>query len=272
VPATYNILAVSFADSTATPGAVSFTIDSGLSACLGGYTDEQFIADIRVAHSKGQKVVISIGGELGQLTVNSDSIATTFANSVYSLMQRFGFDGVDIDLEHGISPTHMSKALHMLAARAPGVIITTAPQTLDMQNTQSPYFQLSLLIKDILTMSNTQYYNSGTMLGCDGKVYAVGSVDFLTALACTQLQGGLNANQLGLGLPASPSGAGSGYVSPTIVANALRCIATGTNCGSFKMSTTYPSFRGAMTWSINWDASNGYQFANTVGAALAALP
>jgi len=27
-----------------------------------------------------------------------------------------------------------------------------------------------------------------------------------------------------------------------------------------------------MTWSINWDASNGYQFANTVSPVLRALP
>jgi chitinase len=30
--------------------------------------------------------------------------------------------------------------------------------------------------------------------------------------------------------------------------------------------------RGAMTWSINWDASNGYAFANTVGPHLDTLP
>jgi chitinase len=27
-----------------------------------------------------------------------------------------------------------------------------------------------------------------------------------------------------------------------------------------------------MTWSINWDASNGYAFANAVGGHLATLP
>ena len=60
-----------------------------------------------------------------------------------------------------------------------------------------------------------QYYNSGSMLGCDGKVYSQGTVDFLTALACIQLQGGLRPDQVGLGLPASPERPGSGYVSPT---------------------------------------------------------
>src|SRR6185312_4861644 len=45
VPTKYNVIAVSFADATGTPGAVGFTLDSGLSSQLGGYTDAQFKAD-----------------------------------------------------------------------------------------------------------------------------------------------------------------------------------------------------------------------------------
>lgn len=86
------------------------------------------------------------------------------------------------------------------------------------------------------------------MLGCNGGVYAQGGVDFITALACIQLQGGLRADQIGIGLPATPSGAGSGYVAPTIVVNALNCITTGRQCGSYKYTATYPNLRGAMTY------------------------
>jgi chitinase len=123
---------------------------------------------------------------------------------------------------------------------------------------------LALNIKDILTIVNMQYYNSGTMNGCDQGVYAQGTENFLTALACIQLQGGLRADQVGLGLPASGSAAGGGYMSPSTVNAGLDCLAKGTNCGTFHPSAAYPSIRGAMTWSINWDASNGYAFANTV--------
>ena len=141
-----------------------------------------------------------------------------------------------------------------------------------MQSTSGDYFQLALDIKNILTLVNMQYYNSGTMLGCDGNVYAEGTENFLTALACIQLQGGLRPDQIGLGLPASTSAAGGGYVFPSVINAALDCLATGTNCGSFKPSTTYPTIRGTMTWSINWDASNGYNFANTVWPHLNTLP
>jgi len=270
VSSQYDIIAVAFADATSTPGAVSFTLDS---SGLGGYTVDQFKADIAAKHAAGKKVVISIGGQNGTISVSDSTSATNFANSVYSLMQTYGFDGVDIDLENGINATYMTQALRSLSSKAgSSLVITMAPQTIDMQSTSNAYFQTALNIKDILTVVNMQYYNSGTMLGCDGKVYGQGTVDFLTALACIQLQGGLSPSQVGLGLPASTSAAGSGYVSPTIVNNALDCLTAGTNCGTFKPSKTYPDLRGAMTWSTNWDAAAGSSWSNSVGAHVHALP
>lgn len=270
VPSAYDIIAVAFADATSTPGAVTFNLDS---AGLGGYTVDQFKADIRAKQAAGKKVVVSVGGQNGTVSVSDPTSATNFANSVYSLMQTYGFDGVDIDLENGLNATYMSQALRALSAKAgSSLVLTMAPQTIDMQSTSNTYFQTALNVKDILTVVNMQYYNSGSMLGCDGKVYSQGSVDFLTALACIQLEGGLSPSQVGLGLPASTSAAGSGYVSPTIVDNALDCLTRGTSCGSFKPSKTYPDLRGAMTWSTNWDAKSGNAWSNGVGAHVHGLP
>ncbi|MGW0857850.1 chitinase [Streptomyces sp. NPDC002690] len=270
VPSAYDIIAVSFADATSTPGAVSFTLDS---AGLNGYTVDQFKADIKAKQAAGKNVIISVGGEKGAVAVNSDASATAFADSVYSLMQTYGFNGVDIDLENGLNSTYMTKALRALSTKAgSGLVITMAPQTIDMQSTSGEYFKTALNVKDILTVVNMQYYNSGSMLGCDGKVYSQGSVDFLTALACIQLEGGLDASQVGLGVPASTRGAGSGYVAPSIVNAALDCLAKGTSCGSFKPAKTYPALRGAMTWSTNWDATAGNAWSSAVGAHVHALP
>jgi chitinase len=270
VQSQYDIIAVAFADAASTPGAVTFNLDS---AGLGGYTVDQFKSDIRAKQAAGKKVVISVGGERGTVAVNDAASAANFANSVYFLMQTYGFDGVDIDLENGLNATYMTQALRSLSAKAgPSLIITMAPQTIDMQSTSNSYFQTALNIKDILTVVNMQYYNSGSMLGCDGKVYSQGSVDFLTALACIQLEGGLAPSQVGLGLPASTRGAGSGYVSPSVVNNALDCLTKGTGCGSFKPSRTYPDLRGAMTWSTNWDATAGNAWSNAVGPHVHGLP
>jgi chitinase len=270
VQSAYDIIAVAFADATTTPGAVTFNLDS---AGLGGYTVDQFKADIRAKQAAGKKVIVSVGGERGTVAVNDAASAANFANSVYALMQTYGFDGVDIDLENGLNATYMTQALRSLSAKAgSSLIITMAPQTIDMQSTSNAYFQTALNIKDILTVVNMQYYNSGSMLGCDGKVYGQGSVDFLTALACIQLEGGLSPSQVGLGLPASTRAAGSGYVSPTVVNSALDCLTKGTGCGSFKPSRTYPDLRGAMTWSTNWDATAGNAWSGAVGPHVHGLP
>ncbi|MFE5616013.1 chitinase [Streptomyces sp. NPDC056470] len=269
VQAQYDIIAVSFADSTATPGQIVFNLDPAV-----GYASvADFKADVAAKKAAGKSVVISVGGEKGNVTINSDASATAFADSAYALMQEYGFNGVDIDLEHGINSTYLTKALRQLSAKAgSSMVLTMAPQTIDMQNTGTEYFKTALAVKDILTVVNMQYYNSGSMLGCDGKVYSQGSVDFLTALACIQLQGGLDASQVGLGVPASTRGAGSGYVDPSIVKNALDCLTRGTGCGSFKPSQTWPNLRGAMTWSTNWDATAGNAWSNAVGPHVHNLP
>ncbi|CAL9578069.1 Chitinase D [Streptomyces sp. enrichment culture] len=270
VPDEYDIIAVAFADATTTPGAVEFNLDS---AGLGGYTVDQFKADVAAKQAAGKKVIISVGGEKGTVGVSDSASATNFADSVWSVMQEYGFDGVDIDLENGLNPTYMTEALRALSAQAgPDMVLTMAPQTIDMQSTSGSYFETALNVKDILTVVNMQYYNSGTMLGCDGQVYAQGSVDFLTALACIQLENGLDPSQVGLGVPASSSAASSGYVDPTVVNDALNCLTQGTNCGSFKPSKTYPDLRGAMTWSTNWDATAGNGWSGAVGPHVHALP
>ncbi|MFE6150350.1 chitinase [Streptomyces sp. NPDC057889] len=269
VPSQYDIIAVSFADATSTPGQISFTLDPAV-----GYASAaDFKADIAAKQAAGKSVILSIGGEKGSVSVNSDASATAFADSAYSLMQQYGFDGIDIDLENGLNSTYMSKALHQLSAKAGAkLVLTMAPQTIDMQSTSGEYFKTALNVKDILTVVNMQYYNSGSMLGCDGKVYSQGSVDFLTALACIQLEGGLDPSQVGLGVPASTRGAGSGYVDPSVVNNALDCLTRGTGCGSFKPARTYPGLRGAMTWSTNWDATAGNAWSNSVGPKVHSLP
>jgi chitinase len=273
VPDEYDVVAVAFGNATTRAGEVTFQVDPELSTALGGYTDAQFKADIDALHAKGKKVILSVGGEKGAVQVSDGASAQLFADSVHGLMSQYGFDGVDIDLENGLNPTYMEQALRSLSAAAgPDLIITMAPQTIDMQSTGGSYFQLALKIKDILTVVNMQYYNSGSMLGCDQKVYAQGTVDFITALACIQLENGLRPDQVGLGLPAGTGAAGGGVVAPSVVNDALDCLAKGTGCGSFKPSRTYPDIRGAMTWSINWDATNGGGFAGTVGPHLDTLP
>ena len=269
VPASYDIVAVAFAEAVASPaGAVDFALDPALN-----YSEADFKADIAAIQAEGREVVISVGGEKGNVSIGDDASANAFADSILSLMDEYGFDGVDIDLEHGINAGALETAMRRIHASAgSGLVYTMAPQTIDFQSTSAGYYQLAVNTKDILTIVNMQYYNSGSMLGCDGQVYAQGDVDFLTAQACIQLEAGLAPSQVGLGLPAVPSAAGSGYVDPSMVNDALDCLSKLTNCGDFTPDRAYPGIGGAMTWSINWDATNGYNFADTVAGHFGSLP
>jgi chitinase len=272
VPAAYNLVAVSFGTATATPGQVAFSVGPDLGRALGGYTTAQFISDIRALHARGQEVILSTGGAGGTITVNDAAAARNFAGSVFTLMRQYGFDGVDVDLENGLDPDYMASALQQLAAKAPGAVITLAPQIPGMQSSSASYFQLALKIKRILTLVSTQYYNSGPIRGCNGKVYPPGTEDFLTAQACTLLAGGLSPGQISLSLPASPVAALNGYVGPWVVNDALDCLAGGIHCASYWPSTASPTIRGATDWSVNWDAANGYNYASTIAPHLGALP
>lgn len=269
VPDEYDLIAVAFGEATARPGEVTFRVDPELSDALGGYGDAQFKADLAALQAAGKKVILSVGGERGAIRVSDAASAQRFTDSVHALMTEYGFDGVDIDLEHGIDATYMEQALRQLRDLAgPDLIITMAPQTIDFQAPSYAYYQLALGIQDILTIVNMQYYNSGSMLGCDQQVYAQGTVDFLTAQACIQLQAGLDPDQVGLGLPAVPSAAGGGYQPADNVTAALDCLATASRCGAFVPNQPWGPIGGAMTWSVNWDATNGFEFANVVGSYL----
>lgn len=215
VPSQYDIIVLSFADmDPSKPGGVTFSVNPSLSSALGGYSNADLIADIQAKRAQGKKVIISIGGEQGNINLNNASPnVTNFVESMYGIITQFGLDGVDIDLEHGMNVANLTSAIRQLQQRVgSNFILTMAPQTIDMQNQNTSYMQLYNNLKDITSVINVQYYNSGCMLGRDGKCYSQGTVDFLTALSDLTLQW-VAPSQLGIGVPATPSAAG-GDMSP----------------------------------------------------------
>jgi chitinase len=53
---------------------------------------------------------------------------------------------------------------------------------------------------------------------------------------------------------------------------ALNCLTRLTQCGAIKPPVAYPTLRGVMTWSINWDRHDGSTFSKGVRSSLNALP
>ncbi|MBQ9887162.1 MAG: carbohydrate-binding protein, partial [Lachnospiraceae bacterium] len=276
VPTYYDLICVAFANSTTTAGRLTFDVDTDLSNALGGYSKAQFIQDIKDLKARGQHVIISVGGAEGTTYVNSNAAASEFASSLISIIEEYGFEGVDIDFEGAaVSGTnYIASALRTVHNHfGDDFIITMAPEVYYMQSTTSTYFKLALEIKDILTVVNAQYYNSGSMVGYGGGIYSQGTVDFLTALGTAMIESGLRPDQIGFGVPSSTRAAGGGYIEPNKLKEAVNCMVYGTpTSGSFMPPRTYPAFRGIMTWSINWDATNNYAWASAMDSTIAGLP
>ena len=116
------------------------------------------------------------------------------------------------------------------------------------------------------------------MLGIDGNIYAQSSADFIVSMCEAVIQGfttaggnfnGLPASKVAVGLPACSSAAGGGYTDTATVSAAIRYLkGIGPKPGTYTLANAsgYPSFRGMMTWSINWDAvascGSAYEYAN----------
>jgi chitinase len=162
--------------------------------------------------------------------------------------------------------------------------LTMAPETYYVQaayaTTYSPlvgaYLPLIYGLRNELTFIHPQLYNTGSMTGMDNKNYNSGTSDFIVAMTEMLLNGfpvagtsqtfpALREDQVAFGLPASTPAAGSGYTTPANVKKALDYLTKGTSFGGgyvMRKGSGYPGLRGIMTWSVNWDKSNGDEFAD----------
>lgn len=279
VPKYYDMVCVAFTGNTSTPGEVTFKVDPDLSRALGGYTKKQFKKDIKKLQKKGQHVIISVGGAEGRIQIDSQKAANKFAKSLTKIIEDYGFEGVDIDLEgNAVSGTkYIASALRKVQKHfGKNFIITMAPETYYMQagnlaakDTTTAYLRLAIEIKDILTVCYPQFYNSGSMNGYKDTVVSPGNADFITSLCTLYIEkGGLRPDQVAIGVPSTTQAAGSGYVSTKTLKKAVNALVKGKSSGNFKVPKKYKKLRGVMTWSINWDATNNYAWGKAMSKAM----
>src|SRR6266545_888556 len=313
VPAAWDIIDLAFGEPTSvTSGDIRFNRCSP-SECPNVESDADFIAAIRAKQAQGKKVLISIGGQNGQVQLTTTGARDAFVSSVAAIIDRWGLDGLDIDFEgHSLflnsgdrdfrNPTtpvivNLISALRTLKARyGSRFVLTMAPETFFVQvgyqfygpnnggdARTGSYLPVIYAMRDALTMLHVQDYNSGPVMGLDNQFHFIGNAEFHIAMT-DMLKAGfpvantgftfppLREDQIGFGLPAA-SFAGNGYTTPAQVHQAVDCLAKGTNCGGYALrGGPSPAFRGLMTWSINWDRFNGFEFMNSHEPYLNSLP
>ncbi len=134
------------------------------------------------------------------------------------------------------------------------------------------YLPVIYAMRNQLSWLQVQNYNSGSITGLDNAYHTMGGADFHVAMIDMLLTGfkvagtqlmfpALRQDQVLLGLPANVN-AGGGFTSVADVQSALNCLVKLQGCGSYQPHTTtgYKDLRGLMTWSVNWDKFNNFEF------------
>merc|ERR1719206_630877 len=222
--------------------------------------------------AKGVVVFITIGGGAGstlQCEMNSNAaFIDNLAEGIMNITDEYGFDGVDFDIEHRSGDYVLCAELIatvMNTLHAHKLKVSMAPQMTnvypDLSTVSAGFNELAPLIAmenaTVLQWVQVQMYNTW------GAVETVSYAEQYTA----ELVKGYNVtadgktyfvqvppSQLLLGYPASPRGAGSGYIEPS----KLKAMYSDLKSSGYDIA-------GFMTWSIGWDQQNNWNFADTLG-------
>ncbi|OLB77094.1 MAG: chitinase [Actinobacteria bacterium 13_2_20CM_2_71_6] len=275
VPSAWDIIDLAFGEPTSvTSGDIRFNRCS-VSECPNVESDAEFTAAIRAKQSQGKKVLISIGGQNGQVQLTSTGARDRFVSSVAAIIDKWGLDGLDIDFEgHSLflnagdtdfqNPTtpvivNLISALRSLKARyGAKFVLTMAPETFFVQvgyefyggagggdNRTGSYLPVIHALRNDLTVLHVQDYNSGPVRGLDGQYHFIGGADFQIAMT-DMVKAGFTVANTGKTFPGlrpdqiafglpAATSAGNGYVAPATVHQALDCLVKGTNCGGYTL-------------------------------------
>ncbi|WP_017235890.1 carbohydrate binding domain-containing protein [Streptomyces sp. SS] len=221
VPDSWDVVNLAFGEPTSvTSGDIRFGL-CPVAECPGVESPAEFKAAIKAKQAAGKKVLISIGGQNGQVQLATTAARDTFVSSVSKIIDEYGLDGLDIDFEgHSLSlqtgdtdfrnPTspvivNLIQAVKTLKAKyGAKFVLTMAPETFFVQlgyqyygsgpwGGQDPragaYLPVIHALRDDLTLLHVQDYNSGSIMGLDNQYHSMGGADFHIAMTDMLLTG-----------------------------------------------------------------------------------
>ncbi len=221
VPNSWDVIDLAFGEpTTTTSGDIRFN-RCPKSECPNVESEDEFKAAIKAKQAAGKKVLISIGGQNGQVRLTTAAARDAFVKSVGAIIDRYGLDGLDIDFEgHSLSLdngdtdfknpktpviVNLISAVKTLKAKyGAGFTLTMAPETFFVQlgyqyygsgkwGGQDPragaYLPVIHALRDDLTLLHVQDYNSGPITGLDNQYHTMGGADFHIAMTDMLLTG-----------------------------------------------------------------------------------
>ncbi|ERT62932.1 hypothetical protein HMPREF0202_02996 [Cetobacterium somerae ATCC BAA-474] len=278
-PAEYDTIVVSFIEA---PDHLTPVFDPEASKQV---TKAQFKEKVARMKAKGHNVIIAIGGQNGVFHIKSESDKQIFKNGVINIIEEYGFNGFDIDLE-GQSAQNgttyvvdaIKEIIEYFRAKDPNFIYSMAPEVAYLISTGfgTLYIDLIKKTKHLITTIHPQYYNapgtgvypfdgSGVVIDCKNQAKFI--PEFTEALIkghdgpawggqYAQLFpiGPIPQEILAIGLPAGVGAAGTGAINDmNVYVEAWR-----------EVQRRGYDVKGFMTWSIDWDKYHNWQFKNAV--------
>ncbi|KAI9300800.1 glycoside hydrolase family 18 protein [Cunninghamella echinulata] len=206
--------------------------------------------DIKYCQSKGKVVTLSLGGATGGVGFQSDSQATSFADTLWNLFfagksetRPFGsavMDGIDLDIEGGGSNyygTFLKQLRSNFAKDTKKYYVTAAPQCV------YPDANLHKTISENnIDAIYVQFYNNP----CGLQTWGTGGWNYGVWDYWAKNVSPNKDIKIYIGAPASTSSAGSGYVP----LDRLSEIAVTTQ-------KSFPTFGGVMFWDASQAVANG---------------
>lgn len=269
-----------------------------------GYTKQQFRQAIKYLQHRGKKVLLSLGGGGQVVTLNTPQDLHNFVSSVTDIVQAYGFNGVDLDLEtpslilnpgdtnfrHPTTPSvvNLIKAMHQLRRHfGPKFMIAEVPEGPQVPAglvTYAGQFGSFLPViygtRNILSFVDVQNYNTPPLEGLDGNYYMPDTADYYAAMTEMLLHGfHVGGNPKAFFPPLPPQKVAVGFLVGRSklkdIQESLRYLVTGKPFGGeYKLmrKSGYRHFDGAMFWNIQADWRQNYRFSNAVGPLLHSFP
>lgn len=235
VPAGYNTVFLCFATAAA-PGTATVTFTQSVQ------TDTSLRADIQALQAEGRPVLLSVGGwEDGAVQMLTAEQAQNMVESVAAIVEDYGLDGVDWDLEHldQITAATLYYASQMLRER----------------------FGDTLLITTAFSPSATLYKNFLRLMGTSIDMAGMMFYDY----AATHAEIVSKTTELITAYGMDPSQVSVGFMSGT---NANTMTTAELSAAYDEIEATYPGIRGGYNWAISADAGIGYTFLNEIAPAI----
>ncbi|KEK19704.1 chitinase [Bacillus manliponensis] len=235
-------------------------------------SDSEFRGEVAKLNAQGRSVLIALGGADAHIQLKQGD-EKALADEIIRLVETYGFDGLDIDLEQNaitagdnqtVIPAALKTVKDHYRAKGKNFIITMAPE-FPYLRTGGKYTSYIQSLEGYYDFINPQLYNQGGdgVTGTNGKWLAQNNdavkEEFLYTISSHLINGNgfvqIPAHKLVLGIPANNDAAANGYVKdPTAVQNALNRLEADGN-----------PVKGLMTWSVNWDGGvdkNGTSYNN----------